>query len=154
MSDECHLAPSILPTVGQCITGFGRQVIVVILRPPSLITASLLDSTCIKPKQPSRSSAPTISTYPSRPTHHNLLNPQVLGLGTVRSHVSTPTPASPIPMCNYEQFQWLCSHKPLKLLSYCHFARTDPWHQCFGSSVIVATWMRNHYCDDCLGKTR
>ncbi|PMD37992.1 hypothetical protein L207DRAFT_584913 [Hyaloscypha variabilis F] len=28
------------------------------------------------------------------------------------------------------------------LLNYCHFARNDPFHQCFGVKVIKNTWMK------------
>jgi len=57
-------------------------------------------------------------------------------------------------MCDWDEFQFVCSHKKYKLLSYCHFARTDPYHQCFGVKVIKNTWIQNVACDPCLEAMR
>jgi hypothetical protein len=57
-------------------------------------------------------------------------------------------------MCDWDEFQFVCSHKAYKLLSYCHFSRTDPYHQCFGVKVIQNTWMQNVACDPCLEAMR
>lgn len=53
-------------------------------------------------------------------------------------------------MCDYEEIVFLCGHRTKKLLSYCHFARTDPLHQCFGVKVIKATWTQNISCQTCI----
>lgn len=53
-------------------------------------------------------------------------------------------------MCDWEEFQFTeCSHSSSKLLSYCHFARTDPYHQCFGVKVTKHTWVQHSLCPPC-----
>ncbi|RTE72530.1 hypothetical protein BHE90_013050 [Fusarium euwallaceae] len=43
-------------------------------------------------------------------------------------------------MCDWEEFLFLCNHSTLRLKSYCHFARNDPNHQCFGVKVLRNSW--------------
>jgi hypothetical protein len=57
-------------------------------------------------------------------------------------------------MCDWEEFQFVCGHNSSRLLSYCHFARTDPYHQCFGVKVIKHTWVQNVACQPCLDAMR
>ncbi|CZT49439.1 uncharacterized protein RSE6_10289 [Rhynchosporium secalis] len=52
-------------------------------------------------------------------------------------------------MCDYEDFKFTCNHTSTKLLSYCHFARTDPYHQCFGVKVTKHTWFQSMLCPPC-----
>ncbi|KAH9216517.1 hypothetical protein DL95DRAFT_387513 [Leptodontidium sp. 2 PMI_412] len=52
-------------------------------------------------------------------------------------------------MCDFEEFNYNCSHQVKQLLSYCHFARTDPFHQCFGVQVTKNTWHKNFPCPAC-----
>ncbi|KAK1973272.1 hypothetical protein LZ30DRAFT_34607 [Colletotrichum cereale] len=55
-------------------------------------------------------------------------------------------------MCDFEEFFFLCSHSVVKKKSYCHFARNDPNHQCFGVQVLKKTWRQARLCDKCLAK--
>ncbi|KAH8773228.1 hypothetical protein BGZ57DRAFT_983694 [Hyaloscypha finlandica] len=57
-------------------------------------------------------------------------------------------------MCDWEEFQFVCGHNSSRLLSYCHFARTDPYHQCFGVKVFKHTWVQNVACQPCLDAMR
>ena len=57
-------------------------------------------------------------------------------------------------MCDWEEFQFICGHKKDRLLSHCHFARTDPLHQCFGVKVIKHTHCQPFHCDPCLAEIR
>lgn len=53
-------------------------------------------------------------------------------------------------MCDWEVFQYTeCSHEIMKRLSYCHFARNDPYHQCFGVKVVKNRWTHRMYCPPC-----
>ncbi|PSS27579.1 hypothetical protein M430DRAFT_32262 [Amorphotheca resinae ATCC 22711] len=52
-------------------------------------------------------------------------------------------------MCDYEEFHYACGHVTSQLLSYCHFARCDPYHQCFGVKVTKQAWQRNATCPLC-----
>lgn len=52
-------------------------------------------------------------------------------------------------MCDWEEFLFLCNHSTLRLKSYCHFARNDPNHQCFGVKVLRNSWRQCVPCDDC-----
>ncbi|KAH7360892.1 hypothetical protein BKA65DRAFT_194670 [Rhexocercosporidium sp. MPI-PUGE-AT-0058] len=54
-----------------------------------------------------------------------------------------------IKMCDYEKFTFNCGHSAEKLLSYCHFARNDIYHQCFGVKVTKNIWSRNYLCPPC-----
>ncbi|CZT50580.1 uncharacterized protein RSE6_11591 [Rhynchosporium secalis] len=49
-------------------------------------------------------------------------------------------------MCDYECFKFTCNCETKKLLSYCHFARNDPYHQCFDVDVIRNTFMQSGLC--------
>lgn len=57
-------------------------------------------------------------------------------------------------MCDYEDFQFICGHSTARLLSYCHFARTDPYHQCFSVKVIRNTWVQSVACQACVEAMR
>lgn len=52
-------------------------------------------------------------------------------------------------MCDWEEFLFQCNHSTLRLKSYCHFARNDPYHQCFGVKVLRNSWRQCVPCDDC-----
>jgi hypothetical protein len=57
-------------------------------------------------------------------------------------------------MCDWEEFQFICGHNSSRLLSYCHFARTDPSHQRFGVKAIKHTRMQMIACQPCLDAMR
>jgi hypothetical protein len=57
-------------------------------------------------------------------------------------------------MCDWNEYQFVCGHLTTQFLDYCHFARTDPFHQCFGVKVIKNTWMQNIACGPCLEAMR
>jgi hypothetical protein len=57
-------------------------------------------------------------------------------------------------MCEYETFQHICGHVKDKLYSYCHFARNDQSHQCFGVKVIKGVWQSETFCKDCMDAMR
>lgn len=50
---------------------------------------------------------------------------------------------------DYEEFKFMYNHTQETLLSYCHFARNDPYHQCFSVKVTKHTWVQNAYCPSC-----
>ncbi|KAA8893549.1 hypothetical protein FN846DRAFT_787803 [Sphaerosporella brunnea] len=55
-------------------------------------------------------------------------------------------------MCGFEKTTYtLCGHSFRRLVTYCHFARNDPFHQCFGvqttKRVVVVT---DQKCPECL----
>jgi len=52
-------------------------------------------------------------------------------------------------MCDYEEFLFDCGHSHQRLKSYCHFARNDPNHQCFGVKKLRDVWEQQTVCDDC-----
>ncbi|WJG35323.1 uncharacterized protein FOBCDRAFT_223142 [Fusarium oxysporum Fo47] len=52
-------------------------------------------------------------------------------------------------MCDWEEFLFACNHSTLRLKSYCHFARNDPNHQCFGVKVLRKSWRQCVPCDNC-----
>ncbi|KAG9241827.1 hypothetical protein BJ878DRAFT_427273 [Calycina marina] len=52
-------------------------------------------------------------------------------------------------MCDYELFHYTCGHVVDQLLSYCHFARSDPFHQCYGVKAIKQRWSQQFDCQDC-----
>lgn len=52
-------------------------------------------------------------------------------------------------MCDYEEFHYTCKHILQQLLSYCHFARCDPYHQCFGVRAVKQRWSQPFPCKDC-----
>ncbi|KAF6816262.1 hypothetical protein CSOJ01_03111 [Colletotrichum sojae] len=53
-------------------------------------------------------------------------------------------------MCDFEEFLFTCNHSIVRLKSYCHFARNDPNHQCFGVKVLRNSWQQNTPCDNCV----
>ena len=54
-------------------------------------------------------------------------------------------------MCNFEQITYQCRHQIFRRFSYCHFARNDPVHACFGVKVLKREWYQNQEdCDDCI----
>ncbi|KAI1502793.1 hypothetical protein F5X99DRAFT_377411 [Biscogniauxia marginata] len=54
-------------------------------------------------------------------------------------------------MCDWEEFLFVCNHSTLRLKSYCHFARNDPNHQCYGVKMLRDSWLQEgQLCDDCL----
>ncbi|KAK7454204.1 hypothetical protein CaCOL14_005670 [Colletotrichum acutatum] len=53
-------------------------------------------------------------------------------------------------MCDWEEFLFTCHHSVLRLKSYCHFARNDPGHQCFGVKVLRNSWQQSVPCDNCI----
>ncbi|KAI0601240.1 hypothetical protein F4775DRAFT_589454 [Biscogniauxia sp. FL1348] len=56
-------------------------------------------------------------------------------------------------MCDWEEFLFVCNHSTLRLKSYCHFARNDPNHQCFGVKMLRNSWFQDgQLCDACLEK--
>ncbi|POR39159.1 Uncharacterized protein TPAR_00631 [Tolypocladium paradoxum] len=55
---------------------------------------------------------------------------------------------SPI-MCDWEEFLFICNHSVFRLKSYCHFARNDPYHQCFGVKVLRNSWQQGVLCEKC-----
>lgn len=57
-------------------------------------------------------------------------------------------------MCDYEEFHFACGHRDERLLSYCHFARTDPINQCYGVKVIKAVWVKQCSCQFCIDAIR
>ncbi len=52
-------------------------------------------------------------------------------------------------MCDYEEFHFNCGHDIIRLQSYCHFARNDPNHQCFGVKRLRNIWEQGRDCDNC-----
>ncbi|ORY16952.1 hypothetical protein BCR34DRAFT_445091, partial [Clohesyomyces aquaticus] len=44
----------------------------------------------------------------------------------------------------------LCGHEERRITSYCHFARNDPLHQCFGVKTQKRDWhVHERTCQDC-----
>jgi len=52
-------------------------------------------------------------------------------------------------MCDYEEFLFDCGCSEQRLKSYCHFARNDPHHQCFGVKKLRDVWEQRRLCDAC-----
>ncbi|KAF4584110.1 hypothetical protein GQ602_005483 [Ophiocordyceps camponoti-floridani] len=52
-------------------------------------------------------------------------------------------------MCDWEEFLFTCNHSALRLKSFCHFARNDPFHQCYGVKVLRNSWQQGVLCDKC-----
>ena len=65
-------------------------------------------------------------------------------------HCSHPSPF-PISttMCNWEDIIYPCGHEETRRMSYCHFARNDPWHNCFGVQVTKLTTYETILCNPC-----
>ncbi|ROT37727.1 hypothetical protein SODALDRAFT_204286 [Sodiomyces alkalinus F11] len=55
-------------------------------------------------------------------------------------------------MCDWEEFLFTCSHSVVRLKSYCHFARNDPNHQCFGVKVLRKSWQQAIPCEQCIAR--
>ncbi|KAF2140022.1 uncharacterized protein K452DRAFT_231284 [Aplosporella prunicola CBS 121167] len=54
-------------------------------------------------------------------------------------------------MCDWEKIHMACGHAITRRVKYCHFARNDPRHQCFGVQRIVREWRMNTPCPRCGG---
>lgn len=52
-------------------------------------------------------------------------------------------------MCDWEEFIFGCQCTYTKRKNYCHFARNDPNHQCFGVQVLKKVWDVPEACDKC-----
>ncbi|KAH7358465.1 hypothetical protein B0T11DRAFT_104278 [Plectosphaerella cucumerina] len=52
-------------------------------------------------------------------------------------------------MCDWEEFLFICDHSILRLKSYCHSARNDPNHLCFGVKVLRNSWHQGIPCETC-----
>ncbi|PHH90429.1 hypothetical protein CDD83_3666 [Cordyceps sp. RAO-2017] len=52
-------------------------------------------------------------------------------------------------MCDWEEFLYSCNHSVLRLKSYCHFARNEPDHQCYGVKVLRNSWQQGVLCEKC-----
>ncbi|CAN8105740.1 unnamed protein product [Discula destructiva] len=52
-------------------------------------------------------------------------------------------------MCDWEEFIFGCTCTYTKRKNYCHFARNDPNHQCFGVQVLRKVWDVPEACDRC-----
>lgn len=46
--------------------------------------------------------------------------------------------------------EYFCGHTEDKLMDPCHFARNDPFPQCFGVKVIRETWCPGVVCKPCI----
>ncbi|KAK8231424.1 hypothetical protein HDK77DRAFT_485630 [Phyllosticta capitalensis] len=54
-------------------------------------------------------------------------------------------------MCQYEAIHFNCGHVCRRLIKYCHFARNDPNHQCFGAWSIKREWRQPYEnCHACV----
>ncbi|EUC50564.1 hypothetical protein COCMIDRAFT_81685 [Bipolaris oryzae ATCC 44560] len=43
-------------------------------------------------------------------------------------------------MCSYNKINFRCGHFEYRIAVYCHFARNDPNHQCFGAWTVKRAW--------------
>ncbi|KAF2750175.1 hypothetical protein M011DRAFT_390781, partial [Sporormia fimetaria CBS 119925] len=52
----------------------------------------------------------------------------------------------------YERIHFIsCGHQCHRLIQYCHFARNDPLHQCFGAWNVKREWQQPEIlCDNCI----
>ncbi|KAK2069515.1 hypothetical protein P8C59_004091 [Phyllachora maydis] len=57
-------------------------------------------------------------------------------------------------MCDYDEFVFICGHSQFRLKTYCHYARNDRQHHCFGVKKLRNIWDQSDYCDKCLEKAR
>ncbi|KAL2354040.1 hypothetical protein BJ546DRAFT_92182 [Cryomyces antarcticus] len=58
-------------------------------------------------------------------------------------------------MCQYEAIHFKCSHTGRRLIKYCHFARNDQNHQCFGVWSIKRQWSQpQENCQTCISRGR
>ncbi|KAL8712226.1 MAG: hypothetical protein Q9220_003377 [cf. Caloplaca sp. 1 TL-2023] len=54
-------------------------------------------------------------------------------------------------MCYFERITFRCRHQVYRRFSYCHFARNDPVHACFGVKVVKREWTQGQEdCDECI----
>lgn len=53
-------------------------------------------------------------------------------------------------MCDYEEFLFTCGHSEIRLMSYCHFARNDDYHECYGVKVLRKCWRQAGPCEPCV----
>ncbi|KAJ9626543.1 hypothetical protein H2203_004176 [Taxawa tesnikishii (nom. ined.)] len=57
-------------------------------------------------------------------------------------------------MCKYEIVYFACGCGMKRLVEYCHFARNDINHQCFGAWGIKREWRNEYeYCEPCQKRT-
>ncbi|KIH94434.1 hypothetical protein SPBR_06300 [Sporothrix brasiliensis 5110] len=57
-------------------------------------------------------------------------------------------------MCEYEEFLFNCGCSQTRLKSYCHLARNDLNHQCFGVAKLRNVWDQQVDCNSCISKQR
>lgn len=57
-------------------------------------------------------------------------------------------------MCDWEEFIFCCSCSYTKRKNYCHFARNDPNHKCFGVQVLRKVWEVPETCEKCSSGSR
>lgn len=55
-------------------------------------------------------------------------------------------------MCDWEEFIFGCQCTYTKRKNYCHFARNDPNHQCFGVQVLKKVWDIPEACEKCCSR--
>lgn len=56
-------------------------------------------------------------------------------------------------MCYYDKVNFACGHFERRLAQYCHFARNDPGHQCFGAWHWKREWNQiETNCNDCMSQ--
>ena len=53
-------------------------------------------------------------------------------------------------MCYFQEITLNCGHVQTTRYAYCHFARNDPVHACFGVKTLGRVWTQDDYaCDAC-----
>ncbi|KAB5572687.1 hypothetical protein GE09DRAFT_1217237 [Coniochaeta sp. 2T2.1] len=52
-------------------------------------------------------------------------------------------------MCDLEEYRFNCGHNTFRLKAYCHFARNDPNHQCFGVKQLRESYEQYQKCESC-----
>ena len=57
-------------------------------------------------------------------------------------------------MCEYEEYLFNCGCSQKRLKSYCHLARNDLNHQCFGVPKLRNVWDQQVDCKSCISKQR
>jgi hypothetical protein len=57
-------------------------------------------------------------------------------------------------MCEFTEFNFVCGHVVYKLLSECHFTRTDPNKEHHGIKVIKESYAQSVPCPECEAKIR
>ncbi|KAI1081189.1 hypothetical protein F5B20DRAFT_537184 [Whalleya microplaca] len=56
-------------------------------------------------------------------------------------------------MCDYDEFRFECNHSVCRLKSYCHSARNDPNHLCYGVKKLRESWLQTgQLCEMCMQK--